>query len=95
MIPTFQRWENGHIADMITVLNDYLGANHTFDSYFTEERVSASPMLSQFGDQYVLNGKEVDEEYISHKGDEEYLPKSSQEIFHNPIVELYLSTYVK
>lgn len=96
MIPTFQRWKNGRITDMITVLNDYLGANHTFDSYFTEERVSASPMLSQFGEQYVLNGKEVEEKYIAHKGDIEYLPKDpSQMIFHNPIVELYLSTYVK
>lgn len=96
MIPTFQRWKNGRITDMITVLNDYLGANHTFDSYFTEERVSASPMLSQFGDQYVLNGIEVEEKYIAHKGDIEYLPKDpSQMIFHNPIVELYLSTYVK
>jgi len=95
MIPTFQRWKDGHIFDMITVLNDQLGENHTFSSYFTEERVSASPMLSQFGNQYVLNGKEVEEKYIAHKGDIEYLPQSSQEIFHNPIVELYLSTYVK
>lgn len=100
MIPTFQRWHNGQIVDMITTLNDYLREDHTLDSYFTEERVNASPMLSAFGNKYVLNGKTAEDKDIEQypiPGSEEiyeYVKKDAQAIWHNPIVELYLSTYV-
>ena len=100
MLPTFQRWHNGQIVDMITTLNDYLGENHTLDSYFTEERVNASPMLSTIGNRYVLNGMAVEDKDIGQypiPGTEEiyeYVKKDAQARWHNPIVELYLSTYV-
>ena len=101
MLPTFQRWHDGRIIDMITTLNDNLEENsHVLDSYFTEERVNASPMLKVYGDKYVLDGKTVEEKDIGQfpiPGTEEiyeYVKKDAQAIWHNPIVELYLSTYV-
>ena len=100
MLPTFQRWHDGQIIDMITTLNDYLGENHTLDSYFTEVRVNASPMLKVYGNKYVLNGNHVEDKDIGQypiPGTEEiyeYVKKDAQATWHNPIVELYLSTYV-
>lgn len=101
MIPTFQVWKQGYIYDMITVLNDHLGENHTLDSYFNIDRVGASPMLSRLGNEYVLQGKALEDKDIGKypvPGTEiiyEYVYRDSQLVWHKPIVELYLSTYVK
>ena len=101
MVPTFQRWSEGHVVDMITILNDKLGENNTLSSYFTEERVNASPMMRDTGIKYILDGNSVDEKDIGNypiPGSEiiyKYIYRDSQLKWHTPMLELYLSTYIK
>ena len=106
MIPTFQRWKNGHVIDMITVINDALKEDKvTQDSYFTEARIQASPMLRNTGDIYLFEGRTVDEadigtyQYVDPDTGEtvviKYLTRDAKIRMHSPIVKLYLSTYVE
>lgn len=106
-VPSFQRWKNGDVVDMITVLNDSLtGENkRTQSSYFTESHIQASPMLRNTGNIYLYDGKAVAEEDVEQGEYEdpethiiyhyELLSRAAQIRMHSPILDLYLATYVK
>ena len=91
-VPTFQRRHGAQIEDMITVLNDYASEELVVTSYFTEARINASPMLRDTGDKYLFNGKTIEASQRMIWGG---VDQSLQLKWHTPILELYLSTYVK
>lgn len=91
-VPTFQRRCGSQIEDMITVLNDYASEELVVNSYFNEARIQASPMLRDTGDKYLFNGKTIEADQRMVWG---AVDQSLQLKWHTPIVELYLSTYVK
>ena len=91
-VPTFQRRHGGQIEDMITVLNDSANEENIVTSYFNETRIAASPMLRDTGTQYLFDGKEIEESQKTVWGS---VDQNLQMKWHTPIVELYLSTYVK
>lgn len=106
-VPTFQRWKNGDVIDAITVLNDSLtGENkRTQKSYFTEAHIQASPVLRNTGNIYVYEGRAVPEEDVEEKEYEnpetgqifkyEVLSHAAQLRMHGPVLDLFLSAYVK
>ena len=77
---------------MITVLNDYASEELIVTSYFNEARISASPMLRETGDKYLYNDKTIEADQRMDWGT---VDQSLQLKWHTPILELYLSTYVK
>ena len=91
-VPTFQRRHGALIEDMITVLNDYASEELVVTSYFNQARINASPMLRDTGDKYLFNGKTIEENQRMPWGG---VDQSLQLKWHTPILELYLSTYVK
>lgn len=96
--PTLQRRTGSTVTDMITVLNDGVNekeAPYTLSSYFTTERVNAMQFISENKEQYVLNGKAVPTEQVFEAGNYRILNPSYQESLHNPILKLFLETYVK
>ena len=92
-VPSFQRRHGSEVVDMITVLNDSADpSTGVVSSYFTSERIAASPMLRDTGEQYLFDGKTIDAKYITYYGGvkREYQMKQQKEI-----VEMYLDRYVK
>ena len=91
-VPTFQRRHGSQIEDMITVLNDYASEELVVNSYFNEARIQASPMLRNTGEEFLFNGQTIQESQRTGWGG---IDQSLQLQWHTPILELYLSTYVK
>lgn len=91
-VPTFQRWKNGDVIDMITILNDSAVGEDvkTQSSYFTEARVNASPMLRNTT--YIFQGREIGADELDERG---RFTRDAQLKQQTPILKLYLSTYVK
>lgn len=91
-VPTFQRWKNGDVIDMITILNDSAVGEDvkTQSSYFTEARVNASPMLRNTT--YIFQGREIGADELDERGK---FTRDAQLKQQTPILKLYLSTYVK
>lgn len=102
MVPTFQRRKGLEVKDMITVLNDHLvnfDGIFTVSSYFTEQRISSSPILKDTGTKYLFDGYQPTNEQIDtviYEGQTYYVLKDGVQLqWHTPIVNLYLETYVK
>ena len=98
VFPTLQRRTGNIVTDMIAVLNDKVNeteAPYTLNSYFTTERVNAMQFLGEDKAQYILDGKEVPEEEVGVAGTYRYVKQSYQETLHNPILKMFLETYVK
>ena len=90
--PTLQRRTGNTVTDMIVVLNDRVTgseAPYTISSYFTTTRVNAMQFITEDKEQYVLDGKELTEEqkYNWRLG--------YQKSLHDPILKMFLETYVK
>lgn len=90
--PTLQRRTGNTVTDMIVVLNDKVIGNeapYTISSYFTATRVNAMQFITEDKEQYVLDGKELTEEqkYNWRLG--------YQKSLHDPILKMFLETYVK
>ena len=84
-VPTFQRWENGEIYDMITVLNDFANPETGLvTSYFSEKRINNSPILS------AANYQVYDGTTISGS-----LTRDMQYEWHKKAVDLFFTAYVK
>lgn len=98
-VPTFQRWKNGEIIDMITVLNDSVDSNLKVTSYFNQSRISKSPLLKDTGDEYLFDQKVVTEDDVTSMEYEgvtyTFLKQDVQFKWHQPIVELFFNEYVK
>lgn len=91
-IPTFQRIVKGEINDMITVLNDSADKKTgVVTSYFTEARISASPILSKARYQ-IIDGTTIDTSLVQPWG---AVKQEKQLEWHLPAVELFFNTYVK
>ena len=56
-VPTFQRRVGSSITDMITVINDRV-EDGKIVSYFSSERVNASPSLRGNASKYIVNGRD-------------------------------------
>ncbi len=99
-VPTFQRRLGMTVLDMITVLNDQLGENDTLVSFFSEDRVAASPILKNHT-KWIVDGKQLTKDEIgsyidpSTEIEYRYVNKDAQLKWHKPATELFLSTYVK
>ena len=91
-IPTFQRRTGSTITDMITVLNDQATSENVVVSYFNQARVSASPILKDTGTTFIFDGMHIESSEVEPWG---FVKQDVQLTWHTPIVELYLSTYVK
>ena len=87
-VPTFQIRKGSTITDMITVLNDSVNAEKVVSSYFTQARISNSPLLKNTGDVYLFDGKILTDEQKQNW-------RALQLTWHRPIVELFLNTYIK
>ena len=98
-VPTFQRWKNGEVVDMITVLNDSVDTNLKVTSYFNEHRISNSPLLKDTGTKYLFDGKTVTEsdiQEVEYGGVVyKFLSQDTQFNWHKPVVELFFNEYVK
>ena len=98
-VPTFQRWEDGEISDMITVLNDSVDETLTVTSYFNQARLAKSQLLKDTGTKYLFDQKVVTEkdvtsiEYEGHTYT--FLSQDTQYQWHQPVVELFFNTYIK
>ena len=88
-VPTFQIRKGSTITDMITVLNDSVNAEKVVSSYFTQARISSSPLLRNTGDIYLFEGKVLTDEQKQN------WRTTVQLSWHRPIVELFLNTYIK
>lgn len=88
-IPTFQIRKGSTITDMITVLNDSVNAEKVVSSYFTQARISNSPLLRNTGDTYLFDGKVLTNEQKQN------WRTTVQLSWHKPIVELFLNSYIK
>ena len=91
-VPTFQRRHGAQIEDMITVLNDYASEELVVTSFFNQARINASPMLRDTGNKYLFDGKTIEADQRMAWG---AVDQTLQLKWHTPILELYLSTYVK
>lgn len=91
-VPTFQRWKNGEVIDMITVLNDFADSNTgEVLSYFSQTRINNSPILSAAS--YHAYDKEIiDTSLINPWGT---VVQEKQLEWHLPAVKLFFDTYVK
>lgn len=96
MVPTFQRRKGNQITDMITVLNDSQNEG-IISSYFTENRVKNMPFLINTTLEVNLDGKEIikDDEELDYKQYWRIYKSKYYSEFHYPILNLFISTYVK
>lgn len=98
-VPTFQRWKNGNIVDMITALNDSVDENLKVTSYFNSERITKSPLLRNSGDSYLYDQKVVTENEVNRIEYEGHvyimLKQDVQFEWHLPVVKLFFNTYIK
>jgi len=98
-IPTFQHRKGSTIEDMIVVYNDGLrteGEDKVLNSYFTNEMVSKIKFLKDTGTKYVLDGMKLNDDQIAYyEGYGYYLKSEVKAQLHNPILELFMNTYVK
>ena len=98
-VPTFQRWKDAAIIDMITVLNDSVDSNLKVTSYFNQSRISKSPLLKDTGDKYLFDQKVVTEDDVTSMEYEgvtyTFLKQDVQFKWHKPIVEMFFNEYVK
>lgn len=98
-VPTFQRWKNGAIIDMITVLNDSVNSDFVVTSYFNESRISKSPLLKNTGDKYKFDqtiASEEDVSIVEWQGQQyTILKQDAQFKWHLPVVELFFNEYIK
>lgn len=92
-VPTFQRYNEGKLYDMITVLNDS-GNKETgvVSSFFNSERIANSPLLSRTGNKYLFDGTTVDPSLIYSWGG---IKQEKQLEWHTPVVELFFEEYIK
>ena len=92
-VPTFQKRTGSTITDMITVLNDYVEENsEVVTSFFNETRIANSPILRDTGNTYLINGREIESQYVYPWGN---VVQELQLEWHTPIVNLFLDSYLK
>ena len=91
-VPTFQRWKNGEVIDMITVLNDFADKDTgEVLSYFNQTRISNSPILSE-ANYHVYDKEIIDSSLINPWGT---VNQNKQLEWHLPAVKLFFDAYVK
>ena len=101
-VPTFQRRTGWTVQDMLTVLNDSVekvNEDYIIHSYFTEARVSNSPILRESGAKFVLEGKVASKDVLEEKEYEGHtyvlLSREGQYKMHKEAIQLFFDTYAK
>lgn len=95
VVPTFQVWEKGQLKDACVYFNDSLKKNDdgkwvVSETYYTENRAKVN-----FYNDKVLEGMEVPEEDITMYGEMGFWKQEAAAVYHNQILESFLSYYVK
>ena len=91
-VPTLQHWKDGTTYDMITVYNDTIKERVVTSSYFTEERINNLPFLK---DDKTLKNKVLQGLEVKILDSETETRNNYEQTYVNPIINLFLSTYVK
>ena len=96
MVPTFQRRKGEQITDMVTVLNDSQNEG-VISSYFTETRTKNMSFLTGSTLEVNLDGMKIvkDDDELDWKQYWRVYKSEYYSKYHYPILNLFISTYVK
>ena len=101
-VPTLHRYENGSLISAITYFNDAISINENNEyyvsrSFFSEDRLPHLNFLNDFTGTKVLEGMKISEDDLIFSADKTRFgwDKNKANIYHQPLLEKFLSFYQK
>lgn len=101
-VPTLHRYENGTLKSSITYFNDVISKNeegeyYVSQSFFSEDRLENLEYLKDFNGTKIIQGLKIEEDDLLFNSDKTRFSwnKESANVYHQPLLEKFLSYYQK